>query len=116
MAVLRTPGARGRTPSRQLAPAVAVLRTPGREGGHLEQHAPAVAGLRTSGRGKSYLAVGTPRPQPFCARRGGREDNRQATRPGCGRSAHAGAGKELPSGRDALAAAGLCLPGREGGH
>ena len=40
------------------------------------QHAPAMAILRTPRRGGSYLAVGTPRRQPFCACRGGMEDTR----------------------------------------
>ena len=46
------------------------------------QHAAAMASLRTPGRGRSYLAVGTPRLQPFRACRGGREDTKRATRPG----------------------------------
>ena len=75
-----------------------------------------MAGLRTPGRGKSYLAVGTPRPRLFCACRAAREDTRQAAGPGCGRSAHAGAGEELPGSGDAPAAAGLRLPRRDGGH
>ena len=62
-------GAGGRTLGRQRAPDVAVLGTPGR--------------------GRSYLAVGTPRLQPFHACRGGREDATQAARPGRGRSTHA---------------------------
>ena len=92
---------------------MAVLCTPGREGGHWQaarpgcgrpalagaggrtlggQQAPAVAGVHTPGRGRSYLAVGTPQLQPFSASWGVREDTRQAVRPGGGRSAHAGAG------------------------
>ena len=89
-------GARGRTPGRQRAPAVAVLRKPGREGGH--------------------LAGSTPRLWPVCARRGEREDTRQASRPGCGCSAHARARGRTPGRQHAPAEAVLRPPGREEGH
>ena len=79
-------------------------------------HAPAVSFLRAPGLGRNYLAAGTPRPQPLFACRGGREDTRQAARPGCGCPAHAGAGEKLPGGCGAPAAALPCVPGREGGH
>ena len=85
---------------------------PGREGGH--------QGRSTPGRGRSYLAVGTPRLQPVCACRGARHDTRLAARPGCGRSAHAGAGEKLRGCWDApaaaAAAAALCVPEQEEGH
>ena len=57
------------------------------------QHAPVVAGLRTPEQGRSYLAVGTPRPMPYSARRGKVEVIGRAARPGRGRSTYAAAGR-----------------------
>ena len=71
-----------------------------------------MAGLRTPVQGRSYLAVGTPRQRSVRACRGRMEDTKQAARPSCGRSEHAGAGEKLTGSGDAPAAAVLRLPGR----
>ena len=46
-----------------------------------------MAVVHTPGHGRTYLAVGTPRQRPVSACQGGREDIRQAARPGHGRVA-----------------------------
>ena len=130
-------GARCRTRGGQHALAVASLSTPGRKTGHLagstprlwpvcarrgerrtpgRKRVPAVAGLRTPGREGGHLASNKPRLCPAYARRDYRQDARRASRPGCGRSAHAGARGRTLGRQHAPAVALLRTPGREGGH
>ena len=76
-------------PHRQVAP------SPPRRAqtGHSRrQHAPAVAVLRTPGREGRHLAGSMPRLWLSCASRGGRVETWRVARPGYGRSAHARAG------------------------
>ena len=78
-------------------------------------HARAAAVLPQLGRGGGQQAVGTPRLRLFCRSWGGGKAFRQLARPGCGRSALAGAGEKIPGSKDAPAVAGVRQP-RLGGR
>ena len=74
-----------------------------------------MAVLRTLGRGRSYLALGTPRLQPVCVSRGGREGGQGTCTPRpwpfCARRG----GGEATWHWDAPAVVGLRDPGWVGG-
>ena len=80
------------------------------------QHAPDVAASHTPGLEGGYWTSKTPQLWPVCASRGGMEGARQAACPGCGRSAHAGAGEEVLGGGDSPAGGLQCSPGRDEGQ